>query len=128
MSNLLFDSWHQWKVCFCEGCKKMVRGLLRIITCVIFGFLSVVRWLWQLFIAFVKKNTAIAIGGFLVVILLTWLLTFIQMRVQVVGTEHQRDSLSYELSKFTQMYEDSTRSSGEWSTVIVDNDTLKVKW
>lgn len=128
MSNLLFDSWHQWKVCFREGCKKMVWGIIRIITCVILGLLSIIRWLWQFFIAFVKKNTAIAVGVFLVVILLTWLLTFMKMRVQVVGTEHQRDSLSYELSKFTQMYGDSTRSSGEYSTVIVDNDTLKVKW
>lgn len=113
--SILFDSWHQWKVCFLSGCSKFLWGLLRIITCVILGILSIIRYLWRLFVAFVRRNPIIAIGGFVTVIIFTWLLTFVQMRSRAVGAEHQRDSLSYELSKFTQMYDSAT--------YVITNDT-----
>ncbi len=113
--SILFDSWHQWKVCFLSGCSKFLWGLLRIITCVILGILSIIRYLWRLFVAFVRRNPIIAIGGFVAVIIFTWLLTFVQMRSRAVGAEHQRDSLSYELSKFTQMYDSAT--------YVITNDT-----
>ena len=113
--SILFDSWHQWKVCFLSGCSKFLWGLLRIITCVFLGILSIIRYLWRLFVAFVRRNPIIAIGGFVAVIIFTWLLTFVQMRSRAVGAEHQRDSLSYELSKFTQMYDSAT--------CVITNDT-----
>lgn len=113
--SILFDSWHQWKVCFLSGCSKFLWGLLRIITCVFLGILSIIRYLWRLFVAFVRRNPIIAIGGFVAVIIFTWLLTFVQMRSRAVGAEHQRDSLSYELSKFTQMYDSAT--------YVITNDT-----
>ena len=108
MNSFLFDSWHQWQVCFLAGCRNALWGIYRIMTCVIFGILSIIRCLWRLFVGFVRKNPVIAIVGFAVIIILTWLLTFMQMRARAVGAEHQRDSISYELSKFTQMYDGDT--------------------
>ena len=118
MNKYLFDNWHQWKVCFLSGCSKAIWGIGRIITCLLFGILSIIRYLWRLFVAFVRQNPAIAIVGFIIIIILTWLLTFMQMRARTVGAEHQRDSISYELSKYTQMYDSST-------VVLIHDSILK---
>lgn len=107
MNNFLFDNFRQWNVCFLAGCRNAIWGIFRIITCILFGTLSIIRYFWRLFVGFVRKNPVIAIVGFMVVIVITWLITFVQMCARAIGAEHQRDSMSYELSKFTQMY-DST--------------------
>lgn len=99
MKKLLFENWNQWKVCFMAGVEKFLWGFFRIITCIIFGVISLLYKLWQLIVGFVKTNPKISIGIFAVILFLTWLFTFTSMRVKFVNVEHQRDSLSYELSK-----------------------------
>ena len=64
----------------------------------------------------------IALGGGLVIIAVVWVLTFASMRAKTVGAEHQRDSLSYELSKYTELFGD--RDSSYRDKVIVDTDTF----
>ncbi len=104
MKNLLFDSFHQWKVCFLSGCKKMSWGFIRIVSCLILGVLSVIRWIWRCVVSFISREPVVSLIAFIVILIATWLMTFTSMRMRVVGTEHQRDSISYELSKFTQAY------------------------
>jgi hypothetical protein len=69
-------------------------------------------------VRFTGKYPNIVLGAAIVVVALVWVITFASMRARAVGAEHQRDSLSYELSKFTQMYD----KSGE--KVIVEDDTI----
>ena len=100
MSNLLFDSWHQWKVCFLSGCKKFGWGTMRIVTCIILGVLSIVRWLWRMMVRFVSGYPEISIGAAVVIALVVWLITFTSMRARAVGAECQRDSISWEYYQF----------------------------
>lgn len=98
--SILFDSWHQWKVCFLAGCKKLVWGFMRIVSCLILGVLSLFRALWRAIVGFVQRNAEISIGCALVIVFAVWVLTFASMRARAVGAECQRDSISWEFQKF----------------------------
>lgn len=118
MNYLLFDDFHQWLTCLLAGVRKFCWGIFRIVTCLIGAVLSLLRALWRRMVRFTGKYPNIVLGAAIVVVALVWVLTFTSMRAKVVGTEHQRDSLSYELSKFTQMYDKADEK------VIVEDDTI----
>lgn len=119
MKSLLFESWHQWQVCFVSGCKKAGWGLLRIVTCIIFGLVSVIRWLWRRLIKGVGSYPALAVivacGAFLAV----WLLTYANGKAKLVTAEHTRDSLVYELKQITTLLDKGEK-------VVVGSDTIRV--
>ena len=98
--SALFDSWHQWKVCFLAGCKEFWWGFIRIISCLILGFVSILRAFWRALVVFVGNNPKVAIGGTIVIAFIVWLVTFASMRARVVGAESQRDSISYTYYQF----------------------------
>ena len=120
MNNQLFSSWHQWKVCFISGCKNAGWGIWRIITCMLFGIVSILIWCGKQIEAFCKRETIAAVIISILIIALSfgWISTFMQMRVSVMTAEHQRDSIGYTLDKYMQAF-DST------STIIVDKDTIR---
>lgn len=103
-NKLLFENLRQWRVCFCAGVSKMVWGICRIITAIVLGIVSILVWLWRKLTDFVGLNPKFSIITAVIIVILVWLFTFVNMRSRAVGAEHQRDSLSYELSKFTQAY------------------------
>lgn len=100
MNRILFDSFHQWKVCFISGCKSFSWGLARIISCLILGLFSIVRACWRNLIIFVSNNPKVTIISALVIVFIVWISTFTSMRAMAVGAECQRDSVSYELYMF----------------------------
>lgn len=118
MNYLLFDDFHQWLTCLLAGVRKFCWGIFRIVTCLIGAVLSLLRALWRRMVRFTGNYPNIVLGAAIVVVALVWVLTFASMRAKVVGAEHQRDSLSYELSKFTQMYDKADEK------VIVEDDTI----
>lgn len=120
MKSLIFDNWHQWKVCFLSGCKKALWGICRIITCIIFGIVSILVWIGKQIEAFCKRETVAAMIVAVVFISLSfgWLSTFMSSRMELKAAMCQRDSVSVKLSRYMQAY-DST------STIIVDNDTIR---
>ena len=103
-SSLLFDSFHQWVVILTAGLGSLFFGFTRIIYCIVFGFLSIIVWVWQRICRFVSKYPNIALGTFIVLIMLVWLFTFVSMRTRAVGAESQRDSISYEFHLFKKNY------------------------
>lgn len=118
MNYLLFDDFHQWLTCLLAGVRKFCWGIFRIVTCLIGAVLSLLMALWRRMVRFTGNYPNIVLGAAIVVVALVWVLTFASMRARVVGAEHQRDSLSYELSKFTQMYDKADEK------VIVEDDTI----
>jgi len=120
MNNQLFDSWHQWKVCFLSGCKNAAWGLWRIISCLLFGVVTIIVCCGKQIEAFCRREmiAAFIIGIIILFLVFGWISTFVQMRVSVMTAEHQRDSIGYTLDKYMQAF-DST------STIIVDNDTIR---
>lgn len=104
MKNLLFDNWHQWWVCFCSGVKKALWGICRIITCIIFGIISIFVWLWKLVCRFVGYNPGISLSIFVIILAITWLLFFTCNRAKIVGLESQRDSIAWQYQHFKESH------------------------
>lgn len=102
-----------------SGCKKAGWGLLRIVTCIIFGLMSVIRWLWRRLIKGVGSYPTVAVivacGAFLAV----WLLTYANSKAKLVTAEHTRDSLAYELKQITTLLDKGEK-------VVVGSDTIRV--
>ena len=123
MIKFLFNTWHQWKVCMWLGICKMSCGFMRILTCIVLGIISVFWWIVRQIEAFCKRETvaAVIIGLVFILLCVFWVFTFVNERSARVKAEHQRDSISYNLSKFTQAYDDSMES------YIVRGDTIRYR-
>ena len=103
MSNLLFDDFRQWRVCLWAGVCKFLWGLWRIISCLLFGIISILVWIGKQIEAFCKRElvASLVIGVLFVFLLAGWLTTFMSERAHRVNAEMQRDSIIYELSRYT---------------------------
>lgn len=119
MKSVMFDSLHQWKVCFLSGCKKFAWGLFRIVACLVFGFASVIRWLWRVLIRWVGNYPAAAVIIALAAILAVWVATYAGGKAKLVSAEYCRDSLRYELWRVTNGTDKSEQ-------LVVGQDTVTV--
>ena len=117
MKSLLFESWHQWQVCFVSGCKKSGWGLMRIVTCIIFGVFSVIRWLWRCLIRGVGSYPAVAVIVACAAVMAVWMFTYANGKARLVTVEHTRDSLSYKLHQYTSLSETAEK-------VVIGEDTI----
>ena len=119
MEKLLFDSLKQWKICFWAGCKNAGWGVWRITTALLFGLFSVIHCLWRRLIKGVGSYPTVAVivacGAFLAL----WLLTYANSKARLVTTEHERDSLAYELHQITTQLDKGEK-------VVVGSDTIRV--
>lgn len=100
MKNLIFESWHSWWVCFASGWQKLAWGLCRIVTCIILGVISLIVAAWRAMVRWVGRYPNIALGAFIVVVALVWLLMFARNRATKVGLEAQRDSVAWQYQQF----------------------------
>ena len=129
MSNLLFDDFRQWRVCLWSGVCKAAWGLCRILTCIVLGIVSVLFYIYKQICAFCKREfwASLIIGTLIALICFGWFGTFVKERAARVDAEMQRDSISYELSKFTQFYDGKTFFlTNDSSLYIITNDTTTV--
>lgn len=120
MGNLIFENWHQWKVCFIAGCKKAAWGIWRIITCMILGIVSIFAYIGRKIESFCRREPVAALTMTVIIAVLSfgWLSTFMDGRVRIRTAEYQRDSIGYKLDKYLQCYDSS-------AIVIIDNDTIR---
>ena len=129
MKDLLFSDWRQWRVCFVAGLKKCLSGFLKILYCIVLGIASVLVYVGKQIEAFCKRElwASLIIGTLLVLMCVGWILTFARERAARVGAEMQRDSISYELMKFTQFYEGKKFFlTNDSNLYIITNDTTTV--
>lgn len=130
MNDLLFDNFRQWRVCLWSGVSKAAWGLLRILTCFVLGIISVFVYISRQIVAFCKREiwASLIIGALVVLICFGWFGTFVKERAARIGAEMQRDSISYELLKFTQFYEGKTFFfTNDSCLYIITNDTTNVE-
>lgn len=104
MKSLLFENWHQWKVCMLSGCRKFGWGLMRIVTCVILGVVSLIVAAWRALVRAVGNYPTLALCAFLSALCLMWLLMFVKMRATKVGLEAQRDSVAWQYQNFKESH------------------------
>ena len=121
MKNLIYSSFKQWRLSFRYRLEMFFKGIYGLVFhCLIVGVISVLYFVIRQINAFFRRET---IAGCIVTFLLAlltmgWITTFVKERHQRVEAQHRADSLAYDLSKFTQMY-DSTE------IIVINGDTIK---
>lgn len=126
MKNLLFDDFRQWRVCLWSGVCKAAWGLCRILTCIVLGIVSVFVYICKQINAFRKREfiASLIIIALIGIICVFWLGSFAKERAARVNAEMQRDSIGYELMKFTHFYDGKTFFlTNDSSLYIITNDT-----
>lgn len=115
MKNLLFDDFRQWRVCLWSGVCKAAWGLCRILTCILFGIVSVFVYIAKQICAFCKREflVSLIIGALVVLICFGWFGTFVKERAARVDAEMQRDKLRYELDSTKQLLPSYTHSNDD---------------
>ena len=99
-STFIFGSWRHWMHSFLAGVKNLLFGLCRILFAIILGVVSLAVHSWRLLCRFIGRNPNIALGTFIVIAVLAWLLTFVSMRARATSAENQRDSIAWQYQDF----------------------------
>lgn len=117
MKNLLYDDLKQWRVCMKAGLREFSWGLWTITKGIVFGFLSVLRWVGRLIEAFCRRESIAAaiIATLIVVLVFGWTTTYLTTKTRLTTAEYERDSIAYTLDKYMQAYD----------SVVIDGDTVK---
>lgn len=110
MKNGLFETPREWWEYFYDGAQSFICGLEDIAVSIFMGIASVIAYLWKQAVRFVGSYPSFALGGFIVIAAVVWILTFVSLKARAVGAEAQRDSISWEYSQFKikHGYEDNT--------------------
>lgn len=104
MKSLLFDNWKQWLTCFAAAWKSFLWGIVRIISDILLGIVSIFVWLWKCAVRWVGKYPQIALGAFIVIVLLIWLLMYASKKATENGLTAQRDSIAWQYQNFKETH------------------------
>lgn len=98
--TFVFKDFTDWWKYFAKAALHLGKGVTRIIFAVVFGLTSIVVHLWRCACKFIGKYPNIALGSFIVITAMIWLLTFVSMRARAVGAEQQRDFIAWQYQDF----------------------------
>ena len=115
----IFETFRDWYTYLWKAVKTFVVGFVKILYSFLMGIVSVFVYCGKQIEAFCRRETvaAVIVGVVIAMLILGWVFTFVKGRVAQKTAEHQRDSISYCLSKYMQAY-DST------SVIVIDQDTI----
>ena len=117
--KLMFDSWTEFREQALTNARYFAITGTNLILAIVFGFLSLIRWLWRVLVRAVGNYPAAAVVAACALIIGVWTITFVQSRSRIVCAEYQRDSLSYELAKLT-------RNLDRGKYKVIGQDTIHV--
>lgn len=116
MKYLLFENFRQWRICLWAGVCKMSWGTCRIITCIIFGIVSIFVFCCKEVEKFGRREPVASLIIVLVVVFLSfgWIVTFVRERAARTNAESQRDVMSMKLD-----------SAKQCSIIKIDKEQLR---
>ena len=100
----MFGTFSEWGRYTCEALTTFVKGLYAMAYAFIAGLVSLFAGLWRSLVYLVGKYPSIALGGFLVAVIIAWLVTFMTMRARAIGAEAQRDSIAWQYTDFKEKH------------------------
>ena len=103
-NSLIFTSWHSWLVCMKSGLKSLGWGFCRIVTCIVLGIVSLIVAAWRAVVRAVGKYPNIALGTFIVVLLIVVLLMWANNRATENGLVAQRDAIAWQYHNFKETH------------------------
>ena len=118
---MIYREFTDWQEEFINRLKQLTQGVFGLLFYVILmGIVSLFVYCGKQIEAFFRRETIAASIVAIVFVLMSvgWTITFVKERHKRVEAQHKADSLSYDLSKFTQMY-DSTE------LIVINGDTIR---
>lgn len=118
---MIYREFRTWRMATIYRLRQFSEGFYALLVkCFLLGLVSLVCYLFRVIGAFFRRET---IAGCIITVLILamgagWLTSFIRERQLRVEAQHRADSLSYDLSKLTQMFASE-------DTIVVNGDTLK---
>lgn len=108
MNKYLFNGLHEWKICMAAAVSHLWWGVCKIIANILFGIVSLFIYFGKKVEAFCMRETTAAfiITTILCGILIGWLSTYMNSRLNCKTLEHERDSVSIRLDRVMQSYND----------------------
>lgn len=99
-----FDNFSDWLQYTKIAALHFYKGVSRLALSVVNGTASLLVALWGRLVRCVGGYPNIALCAFLVIVLLTWVMTFVSMRARAVGAEDKLGAVSYEYHVFKEMH------------------------
>ena len=90
--------------CFAAAWKSFLLGIVRIISDILLGIVSVFVWLWKCAVRWVGKYPQIALGAFIFVLLVVTLLMWASKKATETGLTAQRDSIAWQYQNFKEQH------------------------
>jgi len=100
MEKNLFGSVKEWYMYMWNVIRQFFLSIACFVFGIVSGIVSVLVWIWRKAVGMVSRFPNIALGTFLVIICVTWLLWFAKYRATKVGLESQRDSIAWQYQSF----------------------------
>jgi hypothetical protein len=100
----VFSSFSEWWLYLSKAATHLLKGIVRLLLAVMNGIASVLVWLWNLSVRWVARNPHIALGGFLLVLCVLYVVMSAQNRAIRVGLESQRDSIEWQFTSFKESH------------------------
>jgi hypothetical protein len=115
-----FKSWLEALKYYAKSLFWDICGLF--VICLIMGMVSVILFVARrLKRGFLRETFAcVFLAACLFAVSAGWLTTFVKERHSSVYCQHKADSLAFELSRFTQAYEDGDK-------VVIGDDTITIR-
>ena len=117
---MIFKSFKEWAEALAHSVVMVLSGLYCVLfLCLIMGTVSVIYCVIRKINAFFRREFAAGciVTAIIACLLFGWVTTFVKERYQRVQAQHVADSLAYDLSKFTQMYDTA-------ESIVVNRDTI----
>ena len=102
--TFVFKDFTEWRRFLWRAVMHLLKGIARIIFAVVFGLWSLLVHAWRASVSWVGRYPNIALGGFIVVAVLIFVLMFARNRAKVLGLESQRDSIAWQYQAFKESH------------------------
>ena len=118
---MLYRSFKEWAIAVKHSGIMLFNALYCVVwLCLIVGLASLFLFVIRQINAFYRRELVAGciISTIILLMAAGWMITFVNERHSYIQAQHAADSLAYDLSKFTQMYDTA-------KTIVINGDTVK---
>ena len=115
--RLSFDSLSDWSSYTIDAIRTLTMGVLGVLLAIIIGLYSVACRACAFLEKIIRMRPVLSVAVVFILMNIICIAAIMNVKVQAKTYEHERDSLSYELSKYTQAYVKDT------CTIITNDST-----
>lgn len=117
--RIVFNDLDSWLSCIRKAAKWLLKGFFRLFYAIFGGIVTIVYRIYCFLVKKIRQRPLLSVALVFIFMNFVAIAAIMNVKVQAKTYEHERDSLSYELSKYTQAYAKDT-------CTIITNDSTYV--